>query len=538
MLNLLSYGVWGQDTFVPFEKSKQKSEQMTKSFDEYMHAMNSLIDFSGGIKIYQKGKLVFDFYKGFESKSSGIRISEKSRFPIASLTKPFTAMMILKLVEAGKIDLEKSISDYLPYYPRKIGTKIKIIDLLNNRSGLPEYSDRYEEVTSSNLNVQDFIVKFCAEEPRFEPGSEYEYSNSGFYVLGGVIEIITGKSFKEVIESEIIAKAGMNNSGVFERTRGYGNGLIDGHEKMIKSKPFNPVTVFATGNIYSTTQDLVKWYQAIMSYQLLSKEAVMDLFSGKPMQYYKGWGYQNIQGQLGFAHTGGITGFDTQMITIPKQDLFIAILANNTMLPLQKIGEDLALMAIGKSVALPRKRGSMNVPPMILKKFVGSYQHENGNVLQIGADNEKLFLFLFGSKRELFAETITKFYMDQFGPTLELSFDGGLIWHQNGNSFNYKRINSDAPTVGTKVTISETDVKKLIGTYSNKNSIIEITWKSNQLIFRKDSEGEKDLVQKKDWSFFYNANENGYSFKYPVEFKEVAGLVSLIFDGNIPYKKK
>lgn len=537
-LSTISYCTYAQDIKMSFPGSKSEAEKKTTSYSEYMAGMNSLIEFSGAIKIYQKGQLRFNYYNGVESVASQVKISETSRFALASLTKPFTAMMVLKLAEAGKIDLQKSISDYLPYYPRKIGAKIKIIDLLNNRSGLPDYTDRFEEVSVTTLNVQDFIVKFCAEEPRFAPGSKYEYSNSGFYVLGGIIEKITGKSFKEVMESEIIAKAGMINSGVFERKRDYNAKLVDGLENMQKAAPFNPIRGFSAGNMYSTVQDMVKWYQALMSYKLLSKKTVDDLFSGKPLQYYKGWGYQNIEGQLAFAHTGGVTGFSTQMLTIPEKDLFIIILANNTPLPLQKIGVDLALISIGKEVSVPHKRQEVKVPPMILKKYVGTYKHANGNELKIGVENETVFLYLLGSKRALKAETLTKFYMDQFGPTIELSFEGGLTWHQNGNSFKYERLNSDAPTLTNKLSLSETDIKKLVGTYTAKNSVIEISWKSNQLIFKKDAENANNLIQKKEWSFYYDANENGYSFKYPVDFKEVNGIVSLIFDGDIPYVKK
>jgi len=536
LICFLSSNIQSQEVYKAYKKPKVV--KTTTNFLEYLNGINNLIEFSGGITIYQKGKLQFDYYKGLESNKSGKKISSKSRFPLASLTKPFTAMMILKLEEEGKIDLEKTISDYLPYYPKKIGGKIKIIHLLNNRSGLPDYTSRYDEVSASNLSISDFILKFCTENPNFEPGSSYEYSNTGFYILGAIIEKLTGKKFKDALESEIIQIADMKNSGVFERKRLYQEDLVDGHENMINSKPFNPITVYAAGNAYSTTEDMVKWYKAIMDYKILSKETVDDLFSGKPIRYYKGWGYQNIHGEVGFGHTGGITGFNTQMITIPEEDLFIIILANNSTLPLQKIGKDLIAISIGKKIKVPSQRKSITVPSMLLEKFVGAYEHVNGNKLQIGTENGEISLYLFGNKRKLKAEAINKFYMDQFGPMIELDFEGNLIWNQDGNKFRYKKVNNNQPSFDNKISLSEDDILKLTGKYINGNSTIFISLKSNRLIFKKDSEDEKNLLQKKDKSFYYQLNDNGFMFKYPVEFRKSKGSYELIYDGNIIYSKK
>jgi hypothetical protein len=130
--------------------------------------------------------------------------------------------------------------------------------------------------------------------------------------------------------------------------------------------------------------------------------------------------------------------------------------------------------------------------------------------------------------------------MSQFGPTLKLSFEGGgLTWHQDGNKFNYKRINSDKPKSGSTkiITLSKSEIENLTGKYSKDNSLIEISWKSNRLIFKKDSGNEKNLVLKKDYSFYYEANENGYQFKYPVEFRKSGNTYKLIYDGNITYSK-
>jgi CubicO group peptidase (beta-lactamase class C family) len=538
LICFLSFNVQSQDVFKPF--SKQKEEKTTNSFNEYIKGINQLIEFSGGIKIYRKDELIFDYYKGVESNETGKKISETSRFPIASLTKPFTAMMILKLAEKGKIDLEKTIFDYLPYYPKELGSKVKIIHLINNSSGIPDYTNRYEEVSVSNLNTKNFILKFCTETPRFEPGISYEYSNTGFYILGAIIEKLTGKTFKQAIESEIMSIANMKNSGIFERKRQYHYNLVDGHEDMVKAKPFNPITVYAAGNAYSTTQDMVNWYRAIMDYKIIERETVNELFSGKPLQYYKGWGYQNIYGQIGFGHTGGITGFNTQMITIPEEDIFVIILANNSILPLQKMGKDLTAIAIGKEVIVPSKKNEISVPPMILQKFVGSYEHESGNKLQIGIKEGKLYLHLFGNKRLLKAETMNKFYIDQFGPTLDLSFEGGgLTWNQDGDKFNYRRINSDNPQQGSTkiINLTHSEIKNLTGKYSKGKSVIEISWKSNKLIFKKDSDNEENLLLKKEYSFYYEANENGFQSKYPVEFRKSGESYQLIYDGNIIYSK-
>jgi CubicO group peptidase (beta-lactamase class C family) len=529
-----------QDSFIKFQK---KEALKTSDYQEYMDAMNKLIDFSGAIQVYHKGNIEFDYSKGVEKDGEKKEISSSSKFAIASLSKAFTAMEILKLEEAGRIDLKKTVSDYLTYYPKELGSKIKIEDLLNNRSGLPDYTARYDEVNSSNLSVKDFILKFCTDQLEFEPGTRYAYSNTGFYLLGGIIESITGKSYKEAIEEDILKATNMSNSGVFERKKQVDIALVDGHEKMVKTKPFNAITGFSAGGVYSTTDDLIKWYQAIHNHKLLPESTVNEMFSGKPIPYYKGWSYKPVLDKLAFGHSGGMTGFNSHILTVPSEDLFIVVLANNTLLPLRDLAHGLAAIALGKEVDLPQLKGDIIVPPMLLNKFVGTYKNAaSGNSMQIGVENDKLFLLLFGSKIILKTESITKFYIDQFGPALEFDFNGNMTWFQEGNAFEYMRVSDDAPQpTSTEISLSENEIKRLLGEYKENgmNSSIKITWKAKQLIFQKDDGEEYTLIQKKDLFFYYPVQENGYSFKYPVEFKLENGNVNrLVFDGNITYEKK
>ncbi len=531
----LSYCI-GQDTSIAYKGSQTLT---TKSFQEYIDAINKTIEFSGSIQVYAKGKNLFTFNQGIESIKSNRPISSDSKFAIASLTKSFTALKILQLIEDGSLDIHKTISDYLPYYPKQIGERITIEHLLNNRSGLPDYTAKHFEIKQKDFGLEEFIIKYCAEQLTFDPGSQYQYSNTGFYILGAIIEKVTGKSFKKVIEADIMNKAKMINSGVFERSKLLSASIVDGNENMKEVELFTPSILYSAGAIYSSTNDMVSWYKNLISNKLLSKEGVDDIFSGKPMQYYKGWGYIPISGKIGFGHTGGVTGFNTQMLTIPEDDIFVIILANNSPLPLRKIAADLGSIALGNSVELTSPKSSVKVPSMLLRKFVGTYQHEKGNnQIRIGVDKEQLYMLIGPSKRYLKAETFDKFYFDQFGPTIKFDFKGGqsLTWIENGNSYKYNHINSDMPEQKKTIKLSASDIELLTGEYVSKSDKIEILWESNELKFKYKGI-TRVLLQKTDWSFYYEESENGYYFKYPVDFKKIENNIRLVYDGNLPFEK-
>jgi|SRR5215216_7551077 len=139
-----------------------------------------------------------------------------TKFRIGSVTKQFTAALILQLVEEGKIKLDGKISDYLTDYRKDTGGKVTIHQLLNHTFGIPSYTNRPDfsaEISRNLYSVADFVKKFASGGLEFEPGSKFSYNNSGYSLLGAIIEKVTGKSYETVLTERILKPLGMTNSG-------------------------------------------------------------------------------------------------------------------------------------------------------------------------------------------------------------------------------------------------------------------------------------------------------------------------------------
>jgi CubicO group peptidase (beta-lactamase class C family) len=194
-----------------------------------------------------------------------------TKFRLGSLTKQFTAMLIMQLVEGGKLKLEGKITGYLTDYPKATGDKITINHLLTHTSGIPNYTGlpAFQETLSRNpYKPTDFIKQFSDLLLEFEPGSRFAYSNSGYFLLGVLIEKVTGKTYENVLQESIFKPLQMNNTGydVFttilpKRAMGYEKRGLN-----YVNAPYLDMSIpYAAGSLYSTVEDLALWDQALYS---------------------------------------------------------------------------------------------------------------------------------------------------------------------------------------------------------------------------------------------------------------------------------
>lgn len=192
------------------------AQQNVKQIDGLMKQYYDYGQFNGSILVAEKGKIIYEHGFGMANMEWAIPNQPDTKFRIGSVTKQFTATLILQLVEEGKIKLDGKITDYLTDYRKDTGEKVTIHQLLNHTSGIPSYTDRRNFMAESSRNpygVADFIKKFASEDLAFEPGSKFSYNNSGYSILGAIIEKVTGKSYEAVLTERIFKPLGMTNSG-------------------------------------------------------------------------------------------------------------------------------------------------------------------------------------------------------------------------------------------------------------------------------------------------------------------------------------
>lgn len=318
------------------------SQTQNAKIDELLRSYANLNKFSGNVLIAEKGKVIFEKSYGFADREFDIPNSKVTKFPIASLTKQFTAVLILQLAEAGKINLNAPISRYLPYYKKEIGDQISIHQLLAHTSGLPEYTERddfFANISKHSYTHKEFIQKFCSDSLLSKPGTEYKYANTGYYILGAIIEEITKSNYAEVLQKNILDIVGMKNTGlendstiVKEKAKGYhfksGVYLKAGYIDML-------ATIFSAGAIYSTTDDLHLWDKALYSDKLLSSKSRELMFTPVLANYGYGVGVtkflvSDLKKEMHFVfHQGAINGFRSIMTHIVNENVLIVILCNN-----------------------------------------------------------------------------------------------------------------------------------------------------------------------------------------------------------------
>ena len=323
-------------------ETRSFAQTKAKTIDELMTLYHKYGQFNGVVLVAERGQVIYERAFGQANLEWGIPNTLDTKFEIASMTKPMTALVIMRLVEEGKIRLDGKVSNYIPYYPRETGTKITVDQLLNHTSGLQQdigFSDNPNDIPpiitkiNADLLSNDELVKLIAARPlRFEPGSDYGYSSDGYAVLGAIIEHATGKSYQQVFAERIFKPVGMTETVpafltplVPKRALGYRQSFA-GIE--------NAMHIGATpaGGFYSTARDLHRWERALYGNSLASQRSKDLLFSLRKVITAYGWKTAEEE-WAGKKHkvlrtTGGLPGFANLLLRVPEQERVIILLSN------------------------------------------------------------------------------------------------------------------------------------------------------------------------------------------------------------------
>ncbi len=288
--------------------------------------------------IAKDGKIIYQKAYGSANLELDIPMSTYHVFKIGSITKQFTAVSILMLLEQGKLTLEDDITMYLPDYPTH-GQKITIHNLLTHTSGIKNYTamQTLGSITKKDLTPKQLINFFKNEPVNFNPGEQYKYNNSGYVILGYIIESITKQSYQSFVEQHIFNPLHMSSSYYGSSKRIIKNRASGYHGK--KSDYINAFYLsltlpYSAGSLMSSTEDLLKWQNALKNNVLL-KEATKEkaftnykLKNNTPINYGYGWGIKHINNLKTFEHGGSIPGFKSMAIYVPNIDTYIVILTN------------------------------------------------------------------------------------------------------------------------------------------------------------------------------------------------------------------
>ncbi len=340
------------------QSKKDKLEALMRSY----HQFNM---FDGAVLVAEKGKIIYKGAFGMANHEWDIANTVDTKFMLGSVSKPITAILVLIQVQKGLIDLDKTISDYIPEYSKKNGNRITIRQLLSHSSGMPNYDiikDFFPLISRKNFSRDEYMRLYMDSALVFEPGTNYYYSSWGYFTLGYILERVTGKSYAALMKEDIFDKTGMNNSGSYYHTQ-IVNKRASGYDYSLggyTSGDFRDQSnTMGTGDLYSTVEDLFKLHLAISNNTLINKNLTEQMFTPgiRPWRYGFGWFNQNFRysdtdSVFANYHLGTTEGFLSFLIRIPSTNSLVVFLCNSAPTHFFGIATNLLKILYDKPVVL------------------------------------------------------------------------------------------------------------------------------------------------------------------------------------------
>ncbi len=355
------------------------------------------VGFSVGIA--QKGDVLLAKGYGLADAEWKVPAKADTRFRIGSVTKQFTAALVMRLVEQKKIALDDGLEKYVPEFPLQ-GKKVSVQMLLDHTSGIPSYTDigkEWEKVIPLELTHAELLALVGGKPFDFEPGTDWRYNNTGYYLLGMLIEKAYGKPYGDVVRDELGGPLGLadtmygHNQDVIER-RAHGYTMRAG--KRVNADHLGMTQPGAAGALLSTGADLVRWSTALAGGKVVSAASYARMATatvlpnGRDTSYGFGLMRGDFLGRPAVFHGGGINGFNSMLLHLPDDDLHVAVISNGEAASAEKVARDIvqAVLGIQKFVAK-----DLPLPADVRDKLAGEYDlAEVGMALEVTVNGDRL----------------------------------------------------------------------------------------------------------------------------------------------------
>jgi CubicO group peptidase (beta-lactamase class C family) len=495
-----------------------RMEQVIQSFVSDQHFMGSVLVARGNEIILDKGY-------GFANLEWDIPNSPSTKFRLGSITKQFTAASILLMEERGKLNVSDPVKKYMPDAPAA-WDKVTIFNLLTHTSGIPSFTSfpDYASIEPFTTTPAQLVKLFRDKPLDFQPGEKWSYSNSGYVLLGYLIEKISGKSYERFVQENIFTPLGMKDSGydsnsaiIPHRAAGYSpspNGPVN-------AGYINMTVPLSAGGLYSTTDDLLRWEQSLFGGKLLSPASLQKMTTPFKDDYACGLMIHTATGHKVIEHGGGIEGFTTMLAYYPEDKLTIVVLSNFNGPAPPDIASKLAALAHGEKVVLLSERKEVTVDPKLLDGYVGNYELAPKFILTVTREGERLITQATGqpkvpifaeSEREFFAKVVDAqitFVTDARGRATE------LVLHQGGRDVHAKRLEGEVPQPKEhkEITLDPKLFDGYVGQYQlAPNFILTITREGDALFAQATGQPKAQIFPEDEREFFYKVVDAQITF--------------------------
>jgi len=485
--------------------------------------------------IAKNGQTIYRSASGKANLELGVDATADHVFELGSITKQFTAVAILMLEEQGKLNVNDEITKYIPDYPTQENT-ITIYQLLNHTSGIMSYTnmDSFMEDARIDRTPTEIIDVFKNEPMEFNAGEKFNYNNSGYILLGHIIEVVSGETYADFIQKNIFDPLGMQNSYYGSKTKlikGRANGYSqsDGYEN---AKYLSMSLPYAAGSLMSTVDDMLKWQNGMSANKLISKASYdravskSKLSNGEEISYGFGWMKDDLKGSTMIHHGGGIFGYTTFGLYLPQEDIYVIGLSNCDCGNVNLTTTKAAAVAMGK----PYKSvdDTISLTSEQQSKWIGTYEFDEGVIRYITKEENQLFsqrdgssklpIFPMSEDEYIFEDGMIEYNFSRLNGKKTVSMKRG------GESMVGNEIDKAPPAPKKEVKIDLDVLEQYVGKYELAPTFhIEITVKEGKLMAQATGQPTFELYAENETDFFLKVVDAEIKFS-----KDDNGEVSML----------
>ncbi len=499
--------------------------------DDYLTYEEKNRNFMGSVLVARGNEIVFTGSYGYNNKKENIKNRPETTFGIGSITKQFVAVSILQLEEKGLLSVEDSLDKYLADY--KYGKEIRLKNLLNHSSGIVGFTNTGDFLSLVNKSSQEDMYGLIKNEDLlFKPGSNYNYSNSNYLILGMVVEKVSGLSLEDYIEENILSKLGMDSTGVAYGKEGK-YPMATAYSGHIDIDPVDDSYIikraYGAGNMYSNVYDLFRWYRGLKEGKILSQASLEKLVNRdreviKDQAYY-GYGVMTmVDEEMGssYFHNGNTLGYTSSSGYFKDQDLYVAVLSNKGYENVENIYNNLARLASNKEATREEELKELSIGPKDLEKYTGDYTInvldqdlackvfiKDGGLYVELEGQPSARVYYMGDHRFFYKEVDAKLKFDLVDGEVK-----GFVLNQSGLDFKAKKKGVE------EVYIPKENIEKYVGEYETDNGFLVVISYDDGLYIKVDGLGKIKLTQWAERKFkvrgvegslVFNEENNGFT---------------------------
>jgi len=512
----------GAKTDIPMPPFNKLVDQIFKSAQTGITSGTSVL-------VSQDGKIIYEKGFGYADVGNKVPVTPDTKFRIGSITKQFIATAILKLQEEGKLNVQDKLSKSIPGFPR--GDEVTIHHLLTHTSGIHSYTNRpyfmkYLTLPITSAALVDTIKAYPYD---FNPGDKYQYNNSGFLLLGYILEKLSGKSLAVYLHETLFKPLGMNNTGIYETNPVLENeayGYSYNNDTIVKATNWDMSWAGGAGALYSTTKDLYTWNEAVFNGKVLSGESLKAAFKPAVLndkqktEYGYGWGLPELRGNKLIAHTGGLHGFTSYLERQPDKKVTVVVLCNSIPPPAGinpytnglLITEYLLWADMEKQSSFD---SDIKIDENTLKSYTGRYNYGGGAVLIVTLEGSQLMAQMTGQPNfPIYPSSNDEFNWKVVEAKIRFVKDeSGIVTHaihnQGGQQLEAKKMKDEIP-----VNVAPAVFDKLVGKYDMGNSsFFVISRDGDKLILQVPNQPQYQLLPASETEYFMKESSVRVTFK-------------------------